>query len=145
MPAPEPVVNVEQVMREIRERVYRNRPATLPGTGSGASLQEILAALDFSVLRQAADHAARCASKVGQLPPAPPTSRARLGAIFVRLVARMLFWYTPQIAEYQQASARALRDQAAAMERLAEAIRAAASSIHERLDRLEEQLRRERG
>ena len=145
MPVPDPVVNVEQVMREIRERVYRKRPAPVPGTGAEASLQEILAELDFSALRQAADHAARCAGKVGEMPAAPPTPRARLGAFFVRLVARMLFWYTPQIAQYQQASARALRDQAAAMERLAEAVRVAASSLHERLDRLEEQLRQGRG
>ena len=38
------------------------------------------------------------ASRVGKLPPQPPTFRARVGSALVRIVQRLLFWYTPQIA-----------------------------------------------
>jgi len=137
MSAPEPRVDVEQVMREIRERVYRRTSAAPPGAPDRSSLREI----DWTSLRHAAQHAARCAGLVGQMPSAPLTWRARCGGVFVRLVRRMLFWYTPQIAQYQQASARAIREQVEAMERLDETVRVTAASIHARLDELERERR----
>ena len=144
MSAPEPVVNVEQVMREIRERVYRRGAAVSPGAQPDSAGSPVFPVLDFMALRQAANHAARCAGLVGEMPPAPATWRARAGALFVRLVRRMLFWYTPQIAQYQQASARALRDQVDALERLSETIRITAASLHARLDQVEQGLRDKR-
>jgi SAM-dependent methyltransferase len=38
---------------------------------------------------------------IGRMPPAPDTFRARCGALLVRVVQRMLFWYTPQIERVQ--------------------------------------------
>jgi hypothetical protein len=49
---------------------------------------------------------------VGQLPPEPPTFRGRMGARLVKLVQRMLFWYTPQIVHFQYSALRAMEEQA---------------------------------
>jgi SAM-dependent methyltransferase len=49
-------------------------------------------------------------SKVGEVPPSPPTLRARIGSWFVRMVRRALFWYTPQILEFQRSAARAIEE-----------------------------------
>jgi SAM-dependent methyltransferase len=42
---------------------------------------------------------------VGQMPPSPRTLRAKLGGSLVRVVQRMLFWYTPQIVRFQREAA----------------------------------------
>jgi outer membrane murein-binding lipoprotein Lpp len=39
------------------------------------------------------------ARAIGRMPPEPPSLRARVGAVLVRLVRRCLFWYTEQINE----------------------------------------------
>jgi O-antigen chain-terminating methyltransferase len=49
---------------------------------------------------------------VGQLPPEPPTFRGRMGARLVKLIQRLLFWYTPQIVHFQYAAMQALEEQA---------------------------------
>lgn len=49
---------------------------------------------------------------VGQLPPEPPTFRGRMGARLVKLIQRLLFWYTPQIVHFQYAALQALEEQA---------------------------------
>jgi SAM-dependent methyltransferase len=38
---------------------------------------------------------------VGQMPPGPNTLRAKIGRQLIRIVQRMLFWYTPQILKFQ--------------------------------------------
>lgn len=65
-----------------------------------AALQSVLSALHSSY------------ALVGQLPPEPPTFRGRMGARLVKLVQRMLFWYTPQIVHFQYSALRALEEQA---------------------------------
>jgi ubiquinone/menaquinone biosynthesis C-methylase UbiE len=37
------------------------------------------------------------AHRVGHMPPRPPTLRARIGAVLVKVIRRALFWYTEQI------------------------------------------------
>jgi len=54
---------------------------------------------------------------VGQLPPEPPTFRGRMGARLVKLVQRMLFWYTPQIVHFQYSALRALEEQSKILQR----------------------------
>ena len=65
-------------------------------------------ASELMALRSAYDLVHQQRSVVGTMPPTPHTLRARLGAALVRLVQRMLFWYTPQITSYNEAVARAL-------------------------------------
>ena len=51
-------------------------------------------------------------SQVGHMPPEPPTIRGKIGAVFVRLVRRALFWYTPRINELNLKMAELLRGHA---------------------------------
>ena len=60
-------------------------------------------ARDFARLREAFDQVYRMRNLVGRMPPRPNTSRARAGAVLVRMVQRLLFWYTPQIARFHGA------------------------------------------
>jgi hypothetical protein len=140
MSAPDPVIDVEQVMREIRERAHHRSGAVSHATYGSAS-DPASHAPDFAWLRQSVMHVSRCAGLLGEMPPAPSTWRAGLGAVLVRLVRRMLFWYTPQITQFQGAAARSMHEQVAAMERLAEMLQQARASADERLDDLEEQIR----
>jgi len=57
-------------------------------------------ARDFARMREAFDQAYRTRNLVGRMPPRPDTPRARVGAVLVRLVQRLLFWYTPQIIRF---------------------------------------------
>src|SRR6202171_3907855 len=60
-------------------------------------------AKDFVRLREAFDQVYRMRNLVGRMPPSPNTLRARAGAVVVRMVQRLLFWYTPQIARFHGA------------------------------------------
>jgi O-antigen chain-terminating methyltransferase len=60
-------------------------------------------ARDFARLREAFDQVYRMRNLVGRMPPRPNTLRARAGAVLVRMVQRLLFWYTPQIARFHSA------------------------------------------
>jgi len=95
------------------ERSYRPREVGLsvrPAVSAGSSaleqagIESALAALHGSY------------ALVGQLPPEPPTWRGRVGARAVKLVKRMLFWYTPQIVRFQYSALRAFEEQAKALE-----------------------------
>jgi len=73
---------------------------------------------------------------VGQVPPEPPTWRGRIGGRLVKAVQRLLFWYTPQIVNFQYSALRAIEELAKSIqkqhhERLA---------VLARMDALERQL-----
>jgi len=55
--------------------------------------------------------AERASAGIGQFPASPPGFRAKIGAVGVRLVRRMLFWYTPQIVAAQNAILAVLQEQ----------------------------------
>lgn len=59
---------------------------------------------------------------IGQMPPSPNTMRARIGAHLIRVVQRMLFWYTPRIHEVQSEITAAIGSLARLVERQAETI-----------------------
>jgi O-antigen chain-terminating methyltransferase len=102
-------------LRQIREemqRSYRPREGsasveTEAGQPSAAELVELRSAL-----------AALCSSYalVGQTPPEPPTFRGRMGAQLVKVVQRLLFWYTPQIVHFQYSALRAFESTLRAFE-----------------------------
>jgi SAM-dependent methyltransferase len=75
---------------------------------------------DFQALRSLVAQVQAAAGHVGTLPPQPPTLRAKLGSALVRLVQRMLFWYSPQIVAFQKPAAQLLTLQAEQLQRLAE-------------------------
>jgi O-antigen chain-terminating methyltransferase len=90
-------------------------------------------------------------SLVGQTPPEPPSLRGRIGAGLVKLVQRMLFWYTPQIVNFQYSALRAIEEQtkslesaAAQLQDLRQTADAARESMEWRVHQLETDLAAER-
>lgn len=77
---------------------------------------------------------------VGQTPPEPPTFRGRMGARLVKVVQRLLFWYTPQIVHFQYSALRTFEAALQALENQAAAA-AAAMSRAQTLERRIEALR----
>jgi len=138
MSSQEPRIDVEQVMQQIRERV-RQRYALAPRLSGAVPASAPLDEAGFNDLRRMIDHARRCAAAIGEQPPRPPTLRGRVGAVLVRLVRRMLFWHTPQIADFSEATLRVIEEQVAALEsvsmrlhlRLVELERLAGEASHE--------------
>jgi O-antigen chain-terminating methyltransferase len=63
------------------------------------------------------------------MPPSPDTLRAKIGAILVRIVRQMLFWYTPQIHAFHHATAVLAENICAVMEKEMKAIERLTSEI----------------
>jgi hypothetical protein len=76
---------------------------------------------ELARLKESVRLVAAAAVATGKAPPCPPTIRGRLGGLAVRLVGRLLWWYTPKVAHFESAAARAAMDQAEVMEALARA------------------------
>ena len=66
---------------------------------------------DFFPLRAAISNANRLGLLMGEQPPRPPTRRAQVSALLIRLMRRALFWYTPQIVRMHVATIAALEEQ----------------------------------
>jgi SAM-dependent methyltransferase len=128
-------INVQTVMQEIRERIRQSSapprpPAELtyppnPQLPDMSSLEMAVRSLDLSK------------SLVGELPPQPPSFRGRLGTLLVKAVRRMLFWYTPQIRDFQADVGAAFDQQVAAMRNVAAATQQNWSLLLEGENRLE--------
>lgn len=140
----------EEVLQQIREEMERSyRPLEVskpmernphePPPLESAGLRSALSALYASY------------GLVGQMPPQPPTFRGRIGARVVKLVQRLLFWYTPQIVHFQYSALRALEEQNKSLESASAHLRdfrraedAARESIELRILKLESELAEER-
>jgi SAM-dependent methyltransferase len=135
MPAGEPIVNVDEVMREIRARVCPADaipPPLLQTDGSKAP--------DFTRLQACSAEIREALDALRRPPPSPPTLRGRTGAFLLRLVSRALFWHTAQVAAVAAAAARAIGSHGEALESLGRAAARATRatvSLGEALDRLE--------
>jgi O-antigen chain-terminating methyltransferase len=70
-------------------------------------------------------------SQVGDMPPHPPTLRGHVGAVLVKIVQRMLFWFTEQIRTFQRVVSEAAGEQVQAFQKLN------AEQQHQRLALLE--------
>ena len=65
------------------------------------------------------------------MPAQPASLRAKVGAPLVRVVQRMLFWYTPQIREVADAAATFAGTACTAMEKQADLIAALTKRVAE--------------
>jgi SAM-dependent methyltransferase len=128
----------QEILQQIREEMQR---AYRPGERGEhlrtertepAGLQSTLAALRSSY------------ALVGQLPPEPPTLRGRMGARLVRLVQRLLFWYTPQIVHFQYAALQAFEEQARSLEEAARREAATRESLEAHVRQLQGALEEQR-
>ncbi len=108
-----------QQIREEMERSYRPRQA-------GENTEIVVTgepSLESAGVRAALATLKGSYALVGQMPPEPPTWRGRLGAQVVKLVQRLLFWYTPQIVHFQYSALRAAEEQAKALETAGQRLR----------------------
>jgi O-antigen chain-terminating methyltransferase len=87
-----------------RNKSTEQAEAAQPASGELVELRAALAALCSSY------------ALVGQTPPEPPTFRGRMGAQLVKVVQRLLFWYTPQIVHFQYSALRAFESALRAFE-----------------------------
>src|SRR5271154_2634350 len=106
---------VLQQIREEMERSYRPLEVSKPMERAQAGEPPI----DSAGIRSALSALYASYRLVGQLPPEPPTFRGRLSARLVKLVQRMLFWYTPQIIHFQYSALRAFEEQTKSIESVA--------------------------
>jgi 2-polyprenyl-3-methyl-5-hydroxy-6-metoxy-1,4-benzoquinol methylase len=125
-------IDVQETVREIREKVraklLESRAPTNPTTSGGLSTSNPLAP-DLNRLRDSAHCVTRVKRLVGQAPPTPPGLRARIGALLVRIVQRMLFWYTPQILQFHDAVAEAVGEQVSTLASMSVALEGLKSRI----------------
>lgn len=81
--------------------------------------------------------------QIGDLPPSPPTLRARLGRVVVALIRRALQWYSGQLGALHRLIAQAADEQLGTLRQLASGQEEQGSdlaSLHQALDRLERKL-----
>lgn len=77
---------------------------------------------------------------IGQLPPRPPTLRASLGGIFVSLMRRLMFWYTPSLQRSIGGLIQALEDTLQILETLQDQVRPRVTGLESRIATLEASL-----
>src|ERR1019366_3554248 len=145
-----PLAAEKGILRQIREemqRSYKPREGNklidqaetgAPSSGELVELRSAIAVLNASY------------AVVGQTPPEPPTLRGRIGARLVKLVQRLLFWYTPQIVHFQYSALKAFDSALRAFEGQAKSVRQLEAELIEqqetglkRVQRLEAAFRRE--
>jgi 2-polyprenyl-3-methyl-5-hydroxy-6-metoxy-1,4-benzoquinol methylase len=136
--------SLRQQIREEMQRSYRPREM---GTLIEQARTDQPIASELVELRSAIAALTASYALVGQTPPEPPTFRGRIGARLVKLVQKLLFWYTPQIVHFQysalkafDAALRASEEQGKSVRRL-ESTTATAMSRTQVLERRLEALR----
>lgn len=123
-------MDLRQVVTGIHERVVR--------AGNRGAHPEMFLPLrnDLAKLRAGYEQLHDLRRVVGRMPPQPATLRARAGAPLVRFVRRILFWYTPQVQQVNEAAAAFAGHVVTALERQLDLIQ----QISERIDALESAL-----
>jgi O-antigen chain-terminating methyltransferase len=116
-------MNLQKVVYDIRGRLIREAAQQAKRTPADRALFPVRD--EIARLRVSYDQLSSIRNSVGRMPPSPNTLRAKAGAILVRMVQRMLFWYTPQIQRFNNAAAAvaetaysAMEKQTAALQRL---------------------------
>lgn len=91
-----------RILRELGEA--GSAPLGDSGSKRSASLPpwQLPPSLDLPALRRLADSADWGQPQVGDMPPSPPTLRARAGRLLISLIRRALFWYSAQIVAFQR-------------------------------------------
>jgi hypothetical protein len=124
----------EEFLQQIRDEMRRAYSSPLQTDEAVADAQPGDApSIESAALRSALSALHASYALVGQAPPEPPTFRGHLGARLIRIVQRVLFWYTPQIVHFQYSALRVLEEQAKILE-----------SAEKRIRRLEAELGNER-
>lgn len=100
-------MNVRTIIDEIHSRVAAGNG--VEGESSTSFSEGSFTAEDLGLLYLTCRRADEAAQRIGLLPPSPRTLRGRAGRVLVRIVQKMLFWYTPPVADSQRETAAALQ------------------------------------
>ena len=108
-------MNLQKVVHGIRGRVIRE--ATERATPTAADEALLPVRDEIARVRLLYEQLFAIRNAVGRMPPSPNTLRAKIGKILVVLVQRMLFWYTPQIQRFHNATTALAENVCSAMEK----------------------------
>lgn len=93
-------IDVRAIMRRIRDQIRGTDPEQeWVRAGRRALPAGLLSSVDR--LRASTAHLRSAVAQIGEVPPAPPTLRGRVGALVVRALQRGLFWLIPSIRNSQ--------------------------------------------
>jgi hypothetical protein len=108
---------VQEILREVREQAKVRRAESGPFAERLSRLDP--PQVDLLPASRAADQLREAIRRFGAMPPQPPTLRGRAGAVFVRILRRLLFFQTEQIRALELAAAKVDDEHNRAMEALA--------------------------
>ena len=94
------------------------RRGAMPSSSSASPSPVETGPLNFARFQEWMRTAQESAVSVGRMPPSSNTLRARFGAVLVRIVQRMLFWYTPQIVGFNTSAMGLVQEQGRLIEQL---------------------------
>jgi len=115
-------VDVQAIMRDIRSAVRaENRDRDDAARTATRAIPRHVAAV-LARLKASTTSLEEAAARIGDIPPAPNTLRARIGAGAVRIMQRALFWLVPSIKSTQQNTVQALRDHVTVTEEILKAL-----------------------
>jgi hypothetical protein len=111
-------VNVREIMHELRLRV---RAGNQQRESADREVRRLIPnALHASMarLRITSANLYEASGRIGEVPPSPPTLRAQIGSLAIRLMQRSLFWLIPTMRTTQQQLAQAVREHVGATEQM---------------------------
>jgi hypothetical protein len=129
---------IEQIVSQVRSRIESRSSGIVNGDAAPTNTKTILLKARAEILRyrdamsraaekisehraalaRSDDEVAAFAEKIGSCPPAPETLRGRIGAFFIRILSRLLWWQTFHIRECVRAMVSRNREEAAALDDL---------------------------
>lgn len=125
----------EYFLSQLQQRIRGRNQSGPDGTVAADN-----ALIQLEMLLDLAERCRANAASLGAIPPTPNTLRGRVGAFLVRIVRRMLFWYTPQIASQNMLVAESLAETVQELRRISShlsTVREAAGNATSRVDRQE--------
>jgi ubiquinone/menaquinone biosynthesis C-methylase UbiE len=122
-------MTLQQIVHDIRVRVIRNVGQRATPTVGDRALLPVTD--DIARLRLSYEQLFASRNSVGRMPPSPNTLRAKASAILVRMVQRMLFWYTPQIQRFHHATTAVAENVCSAMEKQTAALQRLYAEVEE--------------
>ena len=122
-----------------------SEPARPHEQGSDAPRNDAVG-IELSSLQAFVHTVQQRSSEVGQLPRCPPTLRGRFGQILIRVIQRLLFWYTPNITRFHELLSHVIQEQFAALSRVSVLLQQRAeenADLRAGMDALEQKLHAE--
>lgn len=129
-------VNSEQIVQKIREQVRQRLEAAsrIPDVVPPSQTFEVSTAL-IDGLRSVTSDVAQQSGNIGQPTPGLPSFRGRVGSCLMRLLGRVLWWYTYHLQAFASAAQRLFREQIKVMETMMHSI----NSVHHSLSALKQE------